>query len=121
MSERCEYHWFYEKRDGAVVCAECRDPIENNSRYRALDHDHWISETHHAKSCGRDGVSGFLILHITADGRGCEGSVPACPTCSRSGACWEMSGAGETLTLSPSVLCVDGDHGFVREGKWVPA
>lgn len=28
----------------------------------------------------------------------------------------------DPLTLSPSVLCVTcGDHGFVREGKWVPA
>ena len=26
------------------------------------------------------------------------------------------------LTLTPSLVCQDcGDHGFVREGKWVPA
>ena len=28
----------------------------------------------------------------------------------------------EPLTLSPSLLCqLCGDHGFIREGKWVPA
>ncbi len=28
----------------------------------------------------------------------------------------------EPLTLSPSVLCTTcGHHGFIREGKWVPA
>lgn len=28
----------------------------------------------------------------------------------------------DPLTISPSVLCrVCGDHGFIRDGKWVPA
>jgi hypothetical protein len=28
----------------------------------------------------------------------------------------------EPLTISPSVLCkLCGNHGFIREGKWVPA
>lgn len=27
----------------------------------------------------------------------------------------------EPLTLSPSILCECGDHGFIREGRWVPA
>lgn len=28
----------------------------------------------------------------------------------------------EPLTLSPSILCrACGDHGFIRDGKWVPA
>lgn len=28
----------------------------------------------------------------------------------------------EPLTVSPSLLCVScGDHGFIREGRWVPA
>lgn len=25
------------------------------------------------------------------------------------------------LTLTPSVACKCGDHGFIREGRWVPA
>lgn len=27
----------------------------------------------------------------------------------------------EPLTLEPSILCRCGDHGFIREGKWVRA
>jgi hypothetical protein len=27
----------------------------------------------------------------------------------------------EPLTLSPSLLCSCGDHGFIREGRWQPA
>jgi hypothetical protein len=27
----------------------------------------------------------------------------------------------EPLTISPSVLCACGDHGFIREGRWVTA
>lgn len=27
----------------------------------------------------------------------------------------------EPLTVSPSILCACGDHGFIRNGKWVPA
>jgi hypothetical protein len=28
----------------------------------------------------------------------------------------------EPLTISPSLLCMRcGDHGFIRDGKWVPA
>lgn len=27
----------------------------------------------------------------------------------------------DPLTLSPSLLCHCGDHGFIKEGRWVPA
>lgn len=27
----------------------------------------------------------------------------------------------DPLTISPSVLCSCGDHGFIRGGRWVPA
>jgi hypothetical protein len=27
----------------------------------------------------------------------------------------------EPLTLSPSILCSCGDHGFIRDGRWIPA
>lgn len=33
---------------------------------------------------------------------------------------WQVE-SWEPLTLSPSILCSCGDHGFVREGKWVKA
>jgi hypothetical protein len=35
---------------------------------------------------------------------------------------WTLTGAAdEHLTLSPSLLCSCGDHGFIRDGKWVKA
>lgn len=27
----------------------------------------------------------------------------------------------ETLHIEPSLLCMCGDHGFIRNGRWVPA
>lgn len=34
---------------------------------------------------------------------------------------WQV-GSFEPLTVSPSLLCTRcGDHGFIREGRWVPA
>jgi hypothetical protein len=36
------------------------------------------------------------------------------------GAKWTVESA-DPLTLSPSLLCHCGDHGFIRDGRWVPA
>jgi len=36
-------------------------------------------------------------------------------------ASWEFNGSFDVPTLSPSFLCHCGDHGFIREGKWVRA
>jgi hypothetical protein len=33
---------------------------------------------------------------------------------------WKVE-SWEPLTISPSVLCSCGDHGFIREGRWVTA
>jgi hypothetical protein len=34
---------------------------------------------------------------------------------------WQVQ-SWEPLTVSPSLLCTAcGDHGFIREGRWVPA
>ena len=33
---------------------------------------------------------------------------------------WRME-SSDPLTLSPSLLCHCGDHGFIREGRWQPA
>jgi len=35
-------------------------------------------------------------------------------------AMWQVE-SWEPLTVSPSVLCSCGDHGFIREGRWVRA
>jgi hypothetical protein len=34
---------------------------------------------------------------------------------------WQMTGTFEVPTLSPSFQCHCGDHGFVRNGRWVRA
>ena len=34
---------------------------------------------------------------------------------------WQLSGPEDKPTLSPSFQCHCGDHGFIREGKWVRA
>jgi hypothetical protein len=33
---------------------------------------------------------------------------------------WDVQ-AWEPLTISPSLLCSCGDHGYIREGRWVRA
>lgn len=33
---------------------------------------------------------------------------------------WQVQ-SWDPLTISPSVLCDCGDHGFIRDGKWVSA
>ncbi|MGH9768762.1 MAG: DUF6527 family protein [Blastocatellia bacterium] len=34
---------------------------------------------------------------------------------------WDLTGSFECPTLSPSFLCHCGDHGWIREGRWVRA
>jgi hypothetical protein len=34
--------------------------------------------------------------------------------------CWQVV-QWEPLTLEPSILCECGFHGYIREGRWVPA
>jgi hypothetical protein len=67
---------------------------------------------------------GAIVRHYRPDGALCEGSIyfdleP-----------WNQLFAGvprwkveswEPLTLSPSLLCACGDHGYVRNGRWVRA
>lgn len=70
---------------------------------------------------------GASVQHKKPDGTDCDGWVAF------AGRAWADSfGPGaiatwtveqdEPLTLSPSILCrTCGDHGFVRDGKWVKA
>lgn len=71
-------------------------------------------------------IAGCNIKHKRKDGADCDGWVPW------NGRAWLRSFNGKVegwdvlsedpLTLSPSVLCrMCGDHGFVRQGKWVEA
>jgi hypothetical protein len=74
--------------------------------------------------------AGFMIGHDRAGfADRCEGFVRISPEGDRP--TWQMTGSleGGDLTLTPSILCVLGNqstqkcgfHGFVRDGKWVPA
>ena|SRR5258708_7682233 len=68
---------------------------------------------------------GAIVGHANAkDGTPCEGCITfegetqqalnaSCPK-------WRVE-SWEPLTLSPSLLCSCGDHGFIRDGRWVRA
>lgn len=66
------------------------------------------------------------IDHPRADGQGgmCVSAaiLSVAPEVLKGGApTWDVE-SWEPLTLSPSLLCRNcGDHGFIREGRWVPA
>ena len=74
-----------------------------------------------------DGIPDIPKIGAIVDtGNGCENSImfdlpgvrevigPDRPV-------WQVQ-SWEPLTLSPSLLCpLCGDHGFIREGRWVPA
>jgi hypothetical protein len=69
--------------------------------------------------------AGAIIDHIRADGSQCDGGVihfdlPGVREIVPNRAVWTVE-SWEPLTLSPSLLCHCGDHGFIRDGRWVPA
>lgn len=68
--------------------------------------------------------AGAIIDHPAPDGSTCSGAVtfdsPTMRALYPEGPLWTVE-QDEPLTLSPSVLCSCGDHGFVRDGKWVAA
>jgi hypothetical protein len=65
---------------------------------------------------------GVIETHQQPDGQGeCSGYVRFRGRGSEDQPQWDVLSV-EPLTLSPSILCrTCGAHGFVREGKWVPA
>lgn len=71
--------------------------------------------------------AGATVWHLKPDGNKCagwiafEGTAWARAFHSNPIATWQVEQA-EPLTLSPSLLCRScGDHGFVRQGRWVRA
>lgn len=70
-------------------------------------------------------LAGFIVGHDRADqALRCEGAVTVCAEHRADGHVWSMTGSleGGDLTLAPSILCKTcGDHGFIREGRWVAA
>ena len=66
---------------------------------------------------------GATIAHKKPDGSDCGGWLPFAGRAFAPGeiAAWTVE-CDEPLTLSPSVLCrICGDHGFVRNGRWIRA
>lgn len=65
---------------------------------------------------------GFLMTHPRPDtGEPCYPTGYYIPTHPESPVRWTVE-SEDPLTLAPSLACrVCGDHGFIRDGKWVPA
>lgn len=71
---------------------------------------------------------GLEIIHPSADparlGKPCAGYItfagPVQQEIAPNQATWDVL-SWSPLTLSPSVLCSCGDHGYIRNGVWVPA
>ena len=66
---------------------------------------------------------GIIETHAGKDGQPCSGYVHFRdqPPAENQRRQWTIEQA-DPLTLSPSILCTTcGHHGFIREGKWVPA
>jgi hypothetical protein len=64
-----------------------------------------------------------IVRHKTNDGIACEGAITFDSEIARevfNGPFWQVE-CWDPLTLSPSLLCKCGDHGFIRQGKWVVA
>ena len=65
--------------------------------------------------------AGVAYKHPNGKGGECEGWAPFTGTPGGRDDGWDVQSL-EPLTISPSLLCrACGHHGFIREGKWVPA
>lgn len=118
------------------------DPIHPFAGETTKPHDldlgdgHWLDW-----SVYKDEICGGIISHVKSDElkakqlaqygnqpwieRHCEGAFTISGTkwnqAEPDRANWTLSGGYQKPTLSPSFLCHCGDHGFIREGKWVRA
>lgn len=87
-----------------------------------------LGDSHTLTFATHDGeISGASIAHKKPDGSDCDGWIAfadrawAKKFAPGAIATWAVE-QDDPLTLSPSVLCrACGDHGFVRNGRWVKA
>lgn len=67
---------------------------------------------------------GLEIVHTSPAGNPCAGFVTMTSEVQRQVApratTWDVQ-SWDPLTLSPSVLCSCGDHGWIRDGRWIRA
>lgn len=67
-------------------------------------------------------VVAIVERHRAPDGAWCGGFVNLDVTGVIRDPRWQVLRSGRELTLSPSLLCrTCGNHGWIRDGKWVPA
>ena len=106
---------------------------ENKDRELDLGHDHFLRfmawkpdrtvnpQLDHLTDVER---IGGIIRHVKPDGTSCKGVIWFDCQVTREVfsryPVWKVS-SWEPLTLSPSFLCHCGDHGYIRDGKWVVA
>lgn len=87
-----------------------------------------LGDGHVAKFFTRKDVkrAGLFIVHPAAGnshipkGEPCAGSVNFDLPVNEGQTVWQVHSM-DPLHIEPSVLCSCGDHGFIREGRWVPA
>lgn len=86
--------------------------------------DLWLDESHaiqyHATSVSDTARSGALFIHRNKQkpGEWCIGGFQWAGT---TGPNWTLVSM-EPLHVEPSILCHScGDHGFIWDGKWMPA
>jgi hypothetical protein len=68
-------------------------------------------------------VVGLEETHLNQEGQPCRGwvALDSAPEQLRAHSCWHVV-SKNPLTLTPSIKCrACGNHGFIREGRWVPA
>jgi hypothetical protein len=67
---------------------------------------------------------GAIITHLNHEDELCEGYItfdsPTSQQVEPNRPKWIVE-SWDPLTISPSILCECGDHGFIRKGKWVVA
>lgn len=109
--------YLYQRMRGQADPAGLAQDVE--SEVIDLGHDVRIMFTVRADGGPRVGL---LESHRSPDGRECSGSVTFdVPEAEGlKGPRWTVE-SWEPLTISPSILCSCGWHGFIRGGRWVPA
>jgi len=109
-------------------------PLYDNPNSFDLGHDHWAEYSSWAPDRGinpqYEGIPdvdrwGVLIYHRNPAGEWCAGFCTFAGDVQRRVQpdrpnVWQVE-SWDPLTISPSVLCSCGDHGFIRGGRWIPA
>lgn len=98
------------------------EPYPQDGQWVLLDERHAV----HPYTYGPFGtaVVGVMEAHRTADGEWCNSALVPFDTHPQAGdgrTCWHVE-SQDPLTLTPSIVCRRcGEHGWIRNGAWVPA